>query len=108
MPDEVSCRYWSSVSTPSRSTCSSGPEQATPWPSIHGIMHGHVAADGSGKFAEIDEQGRYKVSLPFDSGNAHNGARRGRNAVDPAWPSRTAGSQGTGRTNRSTRAWRCC
>ncbi len=50
------------------------PEQETPWPSIHGIMHGHVAADGSGKFAEIDELGRYKVSLPFDSGNAKGAA----------------------------------
>jgi type VI secretion system secreted protein VgrG len=50
------------------------PEQATPWPSIHGIMHGHVAADGSGRFAEIDELGRYKVSFPFDSGNAKGAA----------------------------------
>jgi type VI secretion system secreted protein VgrG len=46
------------------------PEQVTPWPSIHGVMHGHVAGNGSGQFAEIDETGRYKVSLPFDSGNA--------------------------------------
>jgi type VI secretion system secreted protein VgrG len=50
------------------------PEQVTPWPSIHGIMHGHVSADGSGKYAEIDEHGRYKVSFPFDSGNARGAA----------------------------------
>jgi type VI secretion system secreted protein VgrG len=50
------------------------PEERTPWPSIHGVMHGHIAADGSGKFAEIDETGRYKVSLPFDSGNAKGAA----------------------------------
>jgi type VI secretion system secreted protein VgrG len=46
------------------------PERAAPWPSIHGLMHGHIAADGSGALAEIDDLGRYKVSLPFDSGNA--------------------------------------
>ena len=50
------------------------PEQLTPWPSIHGVMHGHVAADGAGQFAEIDELGRYKVSLPFDSGNVGGAA----------------------------------
>ena len=50
------------------------PEAVTPWPSIHGVMHGHIAADGSGKFAEIDAQGRYKVSLPFDSGNVRGAA----------------------------------
>jgi type VI secretion system secreted protein VgrG len=44
------------------------PERRTPWPSIHGVMQGHIAADGSGKYAEIDEQGRYKVCLPLDSG----------------------------------------
>jgi type VI secretion system secreted protein VgrG len=50
------------------------PEATTPWPSIHGIMHGHVEADGTGVYAEIDEQGRYKVRLPFDSGNAAGAA----------------------------------
>jgi type VI secretion system secreted protein VgrG len=50
------------------------PEQRTPWPSIHGLMHGHVAGDGPGTYAEIDDLGRYKVSLPFDSGNARGAA----------------------------------
>lgn len=45
------------------------PDRTTPWPSIHGVMHGHVSGDSSGQHAEIDEYGRYKVSLPFDSGN---------------------------------------
>jgi type VI secretion system secreted protein VgrG len=45
------------------------PEIATPWPSIHGVMNGHVDADGPGHYAEIDKLGRYKVRLPFDSGD---------------------------------------
>ncbi len=43
------------------------PERSTPWPSIHGIMHGHIAADGDGLYAEMDEHGRYRVKLPFDT-----------------------------------------
>jgi type VI secretion system secreted protein VgrG len=42
------------------------PERRTPWPSIHGVLHGHVQSDGSGQVAEIDDQGRYKVRMPFD------------------------------------------
>jgi type VI secretion system secreted protein VgrG len=48
------------VATPFR------PERRTPWPSIHGVVHGHVQGDGSGQVAEIDDQGRYKVRMPFD------------------------------------------
>jgi type VI secretion system secreted protein VgrG len=73
MPDEAPRRYWSRFKAIPLDV-QFRPEQQTPWPSIHGIMHGHIAADGSGKFAEIDEQGRYKVSLPFDSGNARGTA----------------------------------
>lgn len=43
------------------------PERRTPWPRIHGIMHGHVDADTAGDYAQIDGHGRYKVKLPFDS-----------------------------------------
>jgi type VI secretion system secreted protein VgrG len=46
------------------------PERVTPWPSIHGVLHGHVESDTAGEYAQIDDQGRYKVRLPFDSGNA--------------------------------------
>lgn len=42
------------------------PEQATPWPRITGVLHGHIDADTSGDYAQIDDQGRYKVRLPFD------------------------------------------
>jgi type VI secretion system secreted protein VgrG len=45
------------------------PERVTPWPRIHGIMHGHVDEDTAGEYAQIDEYGRYKVRVPLDAGN---------------------------------------
>ncbi len=44
------------------------PARATPWPRIDGIINGHVDADTSGDFAQIDGSGRYKVKMPFDVG----------------------------------------
>ena len=43
------------------------PERTTEWPSIHGLMHGHVDSDRSGKLSTLDAQGRYRVRLPFDT-----------------------------------------
>ncbi len=43
------------------------PAKQTPRPNIHGIVAGHVASDGVGKYAEIDHQGRYKVAMTFDT-----------------------------------------
>ncbi|MGH7297243.1 MAG: type VI secretion system Vgr family protein [Polyangiaceae bacterium] len=43
------------------------PERTTPWPSVHGLMHGHVDSDSSGKYSTLDEQGRYRVRFPFDT-----------------------------------------
>ncbi len=42
------------------------PGRVTPRPRITGIMHAKIDASGDGKYAEIDDEGRYKVSLPFD------------------------------------------
>ena len=42
------------------------PERKTPWPRIHGVLHAHVDADTSGDYAQLDDQGRYKVKMPFD------------------------------------------
>lgn len=42
------------------------PKRVTPWPKISGVLHAHVDADGSGEYAQIDDQGRYRVHLPFD------------------------------------------
>ncbi|HLY72642.1 MAG TPA: type VI secretion system tip protein TssI/VgrG [Planctomycetota bacterium] len=49
------------------------PERRTPWPSIHGVINAKVDAGGSGDYAEIDDQGRYKVKLPFDLTDAKEG-----------------------------------
>lgn len=47
-------------------------KRRTAWPRIHGIISAHVEADTSGDFAQIDDQGRYKVKFPFDVGT-HKG-----------------------------------
>lgn len=44
------------------------PHRVTPWPRIDGVINGHIEADSSGDFAQIDDEGRYKVKLPFDYG----------------------------------------
>lgn len=43
------------------------PERCTPWPKITGVMHAHVAGDTSGEHAELDDSGRYRIQLPFDT-----------------------------------------
>jgi type VI secretion system secreted protein VgrG len=43
------------------------PERATPWPRINGMMHAKIDADGSGEYASIDGDGRYKVWMPYDT-----------------------------------------
>lgn len=53
------------------------PERTTPKPRIFGTMHAKVDAGGSGEYAEIDDQGRYKVQLPFDL-SGKNGGRASR------------------------------
>lgn len=42
------------------------PERTTAWPTIKGVMHARVDAEGDGRYAELDEHGRYKLVLPFD------------------------------------------
>lgn len=44
------------------------PPRRTRWPHIEGVISAHVEADTSGDFAQIDDQGRYKVKFPFDLG----------------------------------------
>jgi type VI secretion system secreted protein VgrG len=41
-------------------------EQKTPKPRIEGTLSAVIDAEGSGKYAELDDQGRYKVIMPFD------------------------------------------
>ncbi|MFQ5757346.1 MAG: type VI secretion system Vgr family protein [Acidiferrobacterales bacterium] len=42
------------------------PARLTPKPRLHGVMNAKVDAAGDGEHAEIDDQGRYKVVVPFD------------------------------------------
>jgi type VI secretion system secreted protein VgrG len=49
------------------------PERKTAWPSIHGFMNATIDAGGDGKYAEIDNTGRYKVKLPFDLSDKKDG-----------------------------------
>jgi type VI secretion system secreted protein VgrG len=49
------------------------PERRTPWPRIHGVIHAMVEGDTSGDYAEIDDQGRYKVRMPFDMAGKKGG-----------------------------------
>lgn len=45
--------------------------RTTSRPHLHGTISGQIDAAGSGQYAEVDDQGRYKVILPFDrSGRA--------------------------------------
>ncbi len=49
------------------------PERKTPKPRFYGTMNAKIDASGDGKYAEIDEWGRYKVILPFDMKNKGGG-----------------------------------
>ena len=49
------------------------PERLTIKPRFFGTMHAHVDAESSGEYAEIDDQGRYKVILPFDQSGRGGG-----------------------------------
>jgi len=42
-------------------------------PAMAGLMNAHVDAAGTGKYAELDDQGRYKIRLPFDQSGLADG-----------------------------------
>ena len=46
-------------------------EHLTRKPKISGTINAKIDAEGSGEYAELDDQGRYKVRLPFDINDAH-------------------------------------
>ena len=53
------------------------PKRVTPVPRIAGTINATVDAAGDGTYAEIDDQGRYKVTMPFDlSGKSGGKASR--------------------------------
>lgn len=49
------------------------PERLTPRPRFQGVLNAHIDAAGSGQYAELDDQGRYKVILPFDLSGRKDG-----------------------------------
>ena len=49
------------------------PERKTPWPRVAGFLHGAVDAGGDGKYAELDDQGRYKIKMPIDRSDRKDG-----------------------------------
>ena len=60
------------------------PERNTTKPRFYGTMNAKVDAAGIGQYAEIDEEGRYKVKLPFDqTGNGGGKASRWVRMVQP-------------------------
>ncbi len=53
------------------------PERRAAKPRFYGSLNATVDASGNGEYAEVDDQGRYKVILPFDrSGNDGGRASR--------------------------------
>ena len=42
------------------------PPQRAPRPELHGTMNAVITAEGDGQYAELDDEGRYHVLLPFD------------------------------------------
>ena len=47
--------------------------RVTPKPRISGSLNAVIDAEGSGEYAELDGQGRYKVILPFDTSGRKEG-----------------------------------
>jgi type VI secretion system VgrG family protein len=45
--------------------------KTTEKPRFNGTINARIDAEGSGEYAELDDQGRYKVRLPFDISEAH-------------------------------------
>lgn len=44
------------------------PVRTTDWPSIRGTLNAEVDAEGDGRFAELDDEGRYHIVFPFHRG----------------------------------------
>ncbi|MHC1711420.1 MAG: type VI secretion system Vgr family protein [Solidesulfovibrio sp.] len=49
------------------------PERTTPWPRLEGLVGAVIDGAGSGKYAEVDEQGRYKVKVAYDLSGRQGG-----------------------------------
>ena len=49
------------------------PPRIWPRPRMTGTVHARIDAQGEGEYAEVDDQGRYKVVLPFDLSGRKDG-----------------------------------
>jgi type VI secretion system secreted protein VgrG len=49
------------------------PERRTVWPRIYGYENGVIDGAGDSPYAQIDDQGRYKVKFKFDESTLQNG-----------------------------------
>ncbi|WP_437616799.1 type VI secretion system tip protein TssI/VgrG [Sorangium sp. So ce834] len=49
------------------------PQSRTPWPRIYGYENGVVDGEADTEYAQIDDQGRYKVKFNFDESNLKGG-----------------------------------
>ncbi|MCC6522131.1 MAG: type VI secretion system tip protein VgrG [Polyangiaceae bacterium] len=45
----------------------------TPWPRAHGLEHARVDGAADGEYAQLDDQGRYRVKLLFDENDSPAG-----------------------------------
>jgi len=51
------------------------PERVTPKSRFHGQINAVVDGETSGDYAELDDQGRYKIRLPFDREDSHGSGK---------------------------------
>ena len=66
-------RVYSNTFTAIESNVQFRASRTTRRPHLHGTISGRIDAAGSGQYAEVDDQGRYKVILPFDRSGRDGG-----------------------------------
>lgn len=71
LPEREQTIYYRNSFSAIPATVQYRPERDTPRPRIAGTLHAVIDAEGSGQYAELDDQGRYKVRLPFDEASDH-------------------------------------
>ncbi len=64
--------YWNKI-TALPASVQFRPQRKTEKPHFYGTLHARIDAAGDGKYAELDEDGRYKVILPFDRSGRDGG-----------------------------------
>lgn len=69
---EMTAGYWNTVSA-LPAGIAFRPARKTEKPRFYGTLNARIDAAGDGKYAELDEEGRYKVILPFDRSGRSGG-----------------------------------